>query len=153
RRFKQMRPGDLQEFMIASFGVNLPNPVFTDPYTSGKLSEELRVATRFGAFADLTAGAYFSNCHITYSSLMRDDGWDQYAFDNFFTDPATQGCLPEQPDAIFCGTQRNRERQHALFGQFDFHVLPGLTLTAGGRYFKYEQFFDERYGGFFNSGP
>jgi outer membrane receptor protein involved in Fe transport len=151
-RYQDSRPGDLSDFLEADYGVELPDPKFVDPFHSERLSQEVRLTRSSGATSGSTLGLYYSRDRNTYSTYMSEQGWDQYAANVFGLPATTLGCAPTYLDSIFCGTQLNVDKQIALFGEVDYHIAD-WTLSAGGRWFHYDQKFDEQYAGFYNGGP
>ena len=153
REFQRSIPSTMYELGVNFFATEFDNPAFVDPWFSDKITQELRVATGFGDKVSLTAGAYYSDGEVQYGTYASADGWDDFVLNAFAIPADFLGCAPEFPDHAFCGFQNNKERQIALFGEVDFSLSERVTLTAGGRWFDYEQKFFEPYGGFFNGGP
>ena len=153
REFQRSVPSTMYEIGFNFFGLQLQNPFFVDPWFSKKFSQELRVSTSLSEAIDLTAGVYYSDGEVQYGTYAGGDSWDDFVANVIGIPAAALGCVPEFPDHAFCGFQNNTEKQLAFFGEFDIYLSDRLTLTAGGRWFDYDQHFYEPYAGFFNSGP
>ena len=149
----------VEDVLSRFFGLTLPNNQLVDPWEVDRFTQELRLATTTGGAFDATIGFYYSDGEVAYPTYASADGFDQFlinalGFPNI-TAVESLGCGPANgyPDHFFCGDQINNEEQVAIFGEVYWNITDKLTLTAGGRWFDYEQNFDEDYGGFFNGEP
>ncbi len=91
-----------------------------------KTSHELRVTSPADKRLRLTAGLFYQrqehNIEQHYiidglADFLQVDGWD---------------------DNIWLTKQIRVDRDYAAFGELSFDLTPKLTLTAGGRYYKYD---------------
>ncbi len=128
---------DYSYFYDALFGYGAysydNNGAFVDPsqlvlgrdhYT--KQSHEFRISTPKDARLRVVAGLF-------YQRQVHDIG-QQYVIKNL----ADAIEVPGWPDTIWLTAQRRVDRDYALFGEAAFDFTDKLTLTAGGRVFKYD---------------
>jgi outer membrane receptor protein involved in Fe transport len=157
RDWDNFQRGAMHDVFFFFFGTVLPNNVLQDPWTVDRLTEEIRLSTKTGGIFDATIGLYYSDGEVEYPTFGHGDGFDQFAIDFFgFPDLAAVealGCGSDFPDHYFCGSQKNFEKQLAFFGELYWNITDRLQFTFGGRWFDYDQTFDEEYGGFFNGEP
>jgi outer membrane receptor protein involved in Fe transport len=114
---------------------NLVNPnqyiEFTDRYR--KISQELRVTSPADRPVRLVAGVFYQR---------QQHGIEQnYIIDNI-ADAIT---VPGTDSNIWLTKQRRVDRDYAVFGELAWDITPQLTLTAGGRLYR----FDNTLTGFF----
>ena len=106
------------------------DPIVPLQYITGgnhfkKLSQELRVATPADKPFRVIAGAFYQ--HQTNEILQ------EYHVDNLAADLSVNG----HPGLIWLTKQHRVERDYALFGEASFDITPRITLTGGGRYYKF----------------
>ena len=91
-----------------------------------KLSQELRIASPADKPFRVIAGAFWQR----QSNFIHQD----YKIDNL------DGLLSvnEHPGTLWLTQQKRVDRDYALFGEASYDVVPKVTLTAGGRLFKYD---------------
>jgi outer membrane receptor protein involved in Fe transport len=157
REIENRQRGAMHDTFLFFFGVELPDNTLRDPWFFHRLTEEVRIATKTGGMFDATVGLYYSDGTTDYGTFASATGFDQFAID-FFGFPnlaavKSLGCSTSYPDHFFCGSQVNDEEQIAVFGEVYWNITDALQFTAGGRWFDYDQRFDENYGGFFNGEP
>ena len=106
-------------------------------YNYKKLSQELRVASPADQPFRVLVGAFYQRQtnHIV----------QEYKVDGLADDLS----VPGYPGFIWLTKQDRVDRDYALFGEANFDVTPQITLTAGGRYYK----FDNTLIGFNGFGP
>ncbi|HTU11855.1 MAG TPA: TonB-dependent receptor [Allosphingosinicella sp.] len=114
---------------------NLVNPnqyiEFTDRYR--KLSQELRITSPADQPVRLVAGLFYQR---------QQHGIEQnYIIDNI-ADAIT---VPGTESNIWLTKQRRVDRDYAIFGELSWDITPDLTLTGGGRLYR----FDNTLTGFF----
>ena len=63
-----------------------------------------------------------------------NDIFQDYMIDNLAPDLSVNG----QPGTLWLTLQERKDKDYALFGEASFDVTPQITLTAGGRLFKYD---------------
>jgi len=102
-----------------------------------KLSQELRVATPVDQPIRALVGAFYQR--------QSNDIYQDYLVDNL----ATGLSVPGYPGTIWLTRQYRVDRDYALFGEANWDITHQLTLTAGGRYYK----FDNTLIGFNGFGP
>jgi outer membrane receptor protein involved in Fe transport len=91
-----------------------------------KLSQELRIASPADKPFRVIAGAFYQR----QSNLIHQD----YIVDNLAPELSVNGF-----DGTLWLTQQKRvDKDYALFGEASYDVTPQITLTAGGRLFKYD---------------
>ncbi len=101
-----------------------------------KLSQELRIASPADKAFRVIAGAFYQR----QSNLIHQD----YKVDNL--DPALS--VNGFPGTLWLTQQKRVDKDYALFGEASLDVTPKITLTAGGRLYK----FDNSLIGFFGFG-
>jgi outer membrane receptor protein involved in Fe transport len=102
-----------------------------------KLSQELRIATPVNQPIRALVGAFYQR--------QTNDILQDYLVDNL----ATSLSVPGWANTIWLTKQYRVDRDYALFGEANWDVTPQITLTAGGRYYK----FDNTLIGFNGFGP
>jgi outer membrane receptor protein involved in Fe transport len=90
-----------------------------------KLSQELRVATPADKPFRVIAGAFYQH--------QANDILQEYHVDNLAADLSVNG----RPGLIWLTKQKRIDRDYALFGEASFDLTPQITLTGGGRYYKF----------------
>jgi len=101
-----------------------------------KLSQELRVASPADKPFRVIAGAFYQR----QSNLIHQD----YVIDNL--DPLLS--VNGFPETLWLTQQKRVDKDYALFGEASYDLTPQITLTAGGRLYK----FDNTLIGFFGFG-
>jgi outer membrane receptor protein involved in Fe transport len=102
-----------------------------------KLSQELRIATPADKPIRAIVGAFYQR---QSNAIFQD-----YQVDNL----ATNLSVPGYPGTIWLTKQTRVDRDYAVFGEANWDITPQITLTAGGRYYK----FDNTLIGFNGFGP
>ncbi|MDB5366232.1 MAG: ligand-gated channel protein [Rhodospirillales bacterium] len=121
--------GPCNAAQLASYNsyVNTVTPsLLYQPQNVRSWTNELRLSSTPGGPLNWTAGIFTESRRAYVTSRIES------------TDPANG--LPYQPLRI--GTARDlhdKLTQKAAFGEFSYEALPGLTLTAGTRYFEYRK--------------
>ena len=91
-----------------------------------KMSHEVRVATpQSWPFRGLVGAFYQRQTNHIYQD---------YLIDNLAPDLSVNG----HPGTLWLTLQDRKDKDWALFGEASFDVTPQITLTAGGRLFKYD---------------
>ena len=111
---------------------NAGNPIDPRQYITGgnhfkKMSQELRVATPADKPFRVIAGAFYQH--------QANDILQEYHVDNLADDLSVNG----RPGLIWLTKQKRVDHDYALFGEASFDVTPQITLTGGGRYYKFRQ--------------
>ncbi len=91
-----------------------------------KLSQELRVASPADKPFRVVAGAFFQR----QSNEIHQD--------YFVQSLAARLSVNGHPQTLWLTEQDRVDKDYALFGEASYDILPNLTLTAGGRGFKYD---------------
>ncbi|MEO0032053.1 MAG: hypothetical protein RIS94_1811 [Pseudomonadota bacterium] len=91
-----------------------------------KMSHELRIASPSTERLRLVAGLFYQR----QSNQIHQD----YKVANLADDVSVNGF----PGTIWLTQQYRVDKDYAAFGELSYDILPNLTLTAGGRYFKYD---------------
>jgi len=91
-----------------------------------KLSQELRIASPIDNPFRVIAGAFYQR----QSNAIHQD----YRVDNLGPQVSVNGL----PGTLWLTQQTRVDRDYALFGEASWDVLPKVTLTGGGRLFKYD---------------
>ncbi|WP_294120345.1 TonB-dependent receptor [Sphingomonas sp.] len=101
-----------------------------------KLSQELRIASPADKPFRVIAGAFYQR----QSNLIHQD----YKVDGLGDFVSVNGL----PGTLWLTQQKRVDKDYALFGEASYDVTPQITLTAGGRWYK----FDNSLIGFFGFG-
>lgn len=111
-----------------------------DGYT--KTSHELRLTSPKDNRWRFVVGAFWQQ--------QTHDIFQDYLVDNL----ASSLEVPGWPDTIWLTAQQREDKDKAVFGELSFDIVPGLTATAGGRWFRTENslFGFYGYGAGFSSG-
>jgi outer membrane receptor protein involved in Fe transport len=91
-----------------------------------KLSQELRIATPADKPFRVIAGAFYQR----QSNFIHQD----YRVDGLAPELSVNGF----PGTLWLTQQRRVDRDYALFGEASWDIVPKVTLTGGGRLFKYD---------------
>jgi len=102
-----------------------------------KMSHELRVATPANKPIRALVGLFYQN---QKNHILQD-----YLIDNL----ATSLSVPGWVDTLWLTNQKREDKDYAAFGEASWDITPQLTLTAGTRYYK----FDNTIIGFNGFGP
>ena len=127
--YADVAPGGLGYFYFNdSAGNPLPNPQQYILYTNHfrKLSQELRFASPADQPFRVIAGAFFQR----QTNFIHQD----YRVDGLAADLSVNGF----PGTLWLTQQKRVDKDYALFGEASFDVTPQITLTAGGRVFRYD---------------
>jgi outer membrane receptor protein involved in Fe transport len=109
-------------------GNPLPNPQQFIEYTNHfkKLSQELRFASPADQPFRVIAGAFFQRqTNFIHQNYLVDGLAPELSVNGF-------------PGTLWLTQQKREDKDYALFGEASFDVTPQITLTAGGRLFKYD---------------
>ncbi len=91
-----------------------------------KMSQELRVASPADKPFRVIAGAFYQR--------QTNDILQDYQVDNLADDLSVNG----RPGTLWLTKQERIDRDYALFGEASFDVTPQITLTGGGRCYKFD---------------
>ena len=110
---------------------NAGNQVDPRQYITGgnhfkKMSQELRIASSPDKPFRIIAGAFYQH--------QGNDILQEYHVDNLADNLSVNG----RPGLIWLTKQKRVDRDYALFGEASFDVTPTITLTGGGRYYKFD---------------
>ena len=109
---------------------NAGDPIDPTQYIHGKnnfkkLSQELRVSSPSDKAFRVIAGAFYQR--------QSNDIFQDYNVDNLADDLSVNGI----PGTLWLTKQERVDRDYALFGEASFDITPEITLTGGGRYYKF----------------
>ena len=109
---------------------NAGNPVDPRQYITGgnhfkKMSHELRIATPADKPFRVIGGAFYQR--------QANDILQEYRVDNLADNLSVNG----RPGLIWLTKQKRIDRDYAVFGEASFDITPQITLTGGGRYYKF----------------
>ena len=90
-----------------------------------KLSQELRIATPIDKPFRVIAGAFYQH--------QSNDILQEYHVDNLAKLLSVNG----RPGLIWLTKEKRIERDYALFGEATYDITPQFSLTAGGRWYKF----------------
>ncbi len=91
-----------------------------------KMSQELRIASPSTDRFRVVAGAFFQRQSNAIHQDYRVVGLDPALSVNGF------------PGTLWLTQQHRVDKDYAAFGEASFDIVPTLTLTAGGRYYRYD---------------
>ncbi|WP_205481239.1 TonB-dependent receptor [Sphingomonas arenae] len=91
-----------------------------------KLSQEIRVASPQDKPFRVIAGAFYQ--------VQKNDIFQDYKIDNLAPDLSVNG----YPGSLWVTKQKRKDKDYALFGEASFDITPQVTLTGGGRLFKFD---------------
>jgi len=91
-----------------------------------KMSHELRIASPSDKPFRVLAGAFYQR--------QSNDIFEDYQVKNLAPLLSVNG----RPGTLWLTKQERIDKDYALFGEANFDITPKLTLTAGGRLFKYD---------------
>ncbi len=91
-----------------------------------KMSHEVRVATPQEWPFRAVVGAFYQR--------QTNDIYQNYLIDNLAADRSVNG----YPGTLWLTLQERKDKDYALFGEVSFDVTPQITLTGGGRVFRYD---------------
>ena len=91
-----------------------------------KLSQELRIASPADKPLRVIAGAFYQH--------QSNDILQDYKVDGLGSLLSVNG----RPGTVWLTKQERIDRDYALFGEVSFDVIPQITLTGGGRYYKFD---------------
>jgi len=114
----------------AYFFDNAGNPIDPTQWIHGtnnfkKLSQELRIASPQENRFRVLGGAFYQR--------QSNDIFQDYRVDNLADSLSVNG----RPGTLWLTKQKRVDRDYALFGEASFDVTPTITLTGGGRYYKF----------------
>jgi outer membrane receptor protein involved in Fe transport len=91
-----------------------------------KMSHEVRIASPVGNRLRVLVGAFYQR--------QTNDIYQNYMVENLSTNRSVGGW----PGTIWLTLQERVDKDYALFGEASFDLTPQITLTGGGRLFKYD---------------
>ena len=91
-----------------------------------KMSQELRFASPADKPFRVIAGAFYQ----VQKNFIHQD----YRVDDLAPELSVNGF----PETLWLTQQKRKDKDYALFGEASFDVTPKITLTAGGRFYKYD---------------
>jgi len=136
---------DLTEALPFVFGMPVPVANNLLSVESGHaLTEELHVSGRLFAAFDWLVGGFYQNVFTRFQQSLVDPNFNDEVF----------GGADVVPDGVFLAFLNNDSAaQTALFTEDTYHVTRALDLTAGIRYFRYNDSTGTVADGLFNGGP
>ncbi len=127
---------------------NLRDTTFVEQWT-----QELRLSSNTDGRLDWLVGLFYSDTERVYAQRLPTPGYD------FFTDmafgPGTSRAVANgfpDVDSPFNSDLPYDLEQIAIFGEFTYHATDRLHLTAGGRYYDYDEVRLITTGGLFAAG-
>ena len=135
---------DMTEALPFVFGMAVPVANNLLSVESGHaLTEELHVSGKISAF-DWLVGTFYQNVYTRFQQSLVDPNFNNEVF----------GGQAVVPDGVFLAFLSNDSAaQTAVFSEDTYHVTRSLDLTAGIRYFRYNDTTATVADGLFNGGP
>ncbi|HKS92600.1 MAG TPA: TonB-dependent receptor, partial [Tepidiformaceae bacterium] len=116
-------------------GVRTNSPLYDRTHLN-VISQEIRLASNGKRTIDWLIGGFFQHTGKRYGQSLPTPGYD--ALNASFGYPlGTDPLAP--PDMPFWSDLSYRERQYAAFGEGTWHATDRLSLTAGIRYYKFNE--------------
>jgi len=91
-----------------------------------KMSQELRFASPADKPFRVIAGAFYQ----VQKNFIHQD----YRIDDLAPELSVNGF----PETLWLTQQKRKDKDYALFGEASWDIVPTVTLTAGGRFYKYD---------------
>ena len=123
-----------------------------DTTTVEQTTMELRFASNTDSRLQWVAGIFLSDTDRTYAQRLPTPGYARVSdliFGDGFYDATINGYGPDSP---YNADLPYSLEQTALFGELTFDITDRLHLTAGGRWYDYEEVRTIDQGGWFSSG-
>ncbi|MFL6725043.1 MAG: TonB-dependent receptor [Sphingomicrobium sp.] len=117
---------DYQNYVDNAGNVISPRQHITGTDHFRKMSQELRLATPSDKPIRAIFGAFYQD--------QKNHIFQDYKVDNLATSLSVTG----YPGSIWVTNQKREDKDWALFGEANWDVLPTVTLTAGGRLYKFD---------------
>jgi iron complex outermembrane receptor protein len=110
---------------------NNGDPIDPRQYITGgnnfkKMSQELRISSPADKPFRVIGGAFYQR--------QSNDILQEYRVDNLADELSVNG----RPGLIWLTKQKRIDRDYAVFGEASFDVTPQITLTGGGRWYKFD---------------
>ncbi|RIX27305.1 TonB-dependent receptor [Sphingomonas edaphi] len=121
----------LLDYAYSAFFDNDGNVIDPRQYITGgnhfkKLSQELRIASPTENRFRVIAGAFFQRQSNNILQEYRVDGLaDELSVNGY-------------PTLLWLTKQKRVDKDYAVFGEASFDLTPQITLTAGGRFYKFD---------------
>ncbi len=128
---------DYQNYVDNAGNLIDPRQHITGKNNFKKLSQEVRVASPVDRPLRVLVGAFYQE--------QTNDIFQDYQIDKL----ADEYSVPGYPGTVWLTKQKRKDLDYALFGEVNFDVTPQITLTGGGRLYK----FDNTLFGFAGFGP
>jgi len=116
---------DYQYFFDNAGNVIDPRQYITGGNHFKKMSQELRIASPAENRFRVVGGVFYQR--------QKNDILQEYHIDNLADSLSVNG----HPGLIWLTKQKRDDKDFALFGEASFDLTPEITLTAGGRYYKF----------------
>ncbi|RPH97347.1 MAG: TonB-dependent receptor [Lysobacterales bacterium] len=113
---------------------------------------ELRFASNYDSALQWVGGIFWSDTERVYAQRLPTPGYSEATdavFGEGFYEATINGFGPDSP---YNSDLPYDLEQWALFGEFNYDVTDRLQLTAGGRWYDYEEVRSITQGGWFSSG-
>lgn len=127
--------------------------VITENNRLDNFSEELRASSTGGGPLEWTIGAFYKQTSSSAQHTFDVPGYSAAfpAYNDLGIAIFGPGGWP-WGDLLAYNKLNNHTKESALFGQADYKILRNLTLTLGGRYFRYSTSFVRNNAGLFYGG-
>ncbi|WP_019961789.1 TonB-dependent receptor [Woodsholea maritima] len=134
---------------MADAGVMLPSNL-QDTTKVNLFTQEVRLTSNGDGPFQWVAGVYYMNLNRKYKQYLPTPGWDDGARAAGFTDAALYGNYAVSPiDSPYFSLVPYTLKQTALFGEATYDFNDRLSLTAGLRYYDFEEERTLTFDGFF----
>jgi len=132
-------------------GVVLPSNL-RDTTDVEQFTQEVRLSSNGAGAVDWVVGAFYSDTDRVYAQRLPTPGYD--AFTDAVLGDGTSDAVRNGfgPDSPFNSDLPYNIEQFAVFGEFTWHATDRLSLTAGGRYYDFDEVRTITTGGLFAAG-
>ncbi len=125
--------------------VRLSSPLY-DRTTLNVFSQELRLASTGSGRLDWLGGVFFQRYGRHYGQDLPTPGYDAFSIRLGYPTSVATGAPPDTP---FFSQLFYQFRQFALFGEATYHATERASLTAGMRFYKFDENRNQYFAGLF----
>jgi iron complex outermembrane receptor protein len=132
-------------------GVLLPSNL-RDTTDVEQFTQEIRLSSNTTGMFDWLVGAFYSETDRVYAQRLPTPGYDAFIDARFGDGTAAAVANGFGPDSPFNSDLPYNIEQIAVFGEANWHATDRLTLTAGGRWYDFDEVRTITTGGLFAAG-
>lgn len=132
-------------------GVLLPSNLF-DTTAVKSLTQEIRFASDYDSAFQWVFGGFFANTRRTYAQRLPTPGYDAFTDARFGAGTSVAVANGFPLNSPYNADIPYKLKQLAIFGEGSLAVTDAFTVTAGGRYYAYNEERTFKSGGLFANG-